>query len=487
MTPEQIATAEQLEAAWGELRDLARDGLQLRAALEEWRAENSRLHAEVKGLRDRIAELRGHPPDEAAPPVADNPLVKAAVEVLGAVPAPATADGTSQPWTPPTAPAPAPSRRPVCACGKPANIVFSVGGPKCSACAAKHRASLAGPGGHGRAPDAPDVGPESPEERFWAKVDKSAGPEGCWPWTGRRYPKGYGSVWFAGGERGTHVVACELAHGPPPFEGAQALHSCDNRPCCNTAHLRWGSHVENMRDMVERGRSATGDRNGSRTKPESLARGEENPQAKLSAEDVVAIRAAGGSVRSIAEQFGVSSSLIHQIKAGKIWRDGVSSDAEVDADPWRLSTEPDAPPGPDPTAPPPEAPAPPRQPAKRLDKFEPLRARCKELGLTNDVFKPLASAIQSGRLTMEAALDEAEGHGAHARYRAAILDTSATGALEQLRVKVAGDRRLSHEAGQELLTMLRNKIGYAPSARGPRPTGPADLERDATAAEGGGR
>lgn len=31
---------------------------------------------------------------------------------------------------------------------------------------------------------------KSVEERFWEKVDKSAGPNGCWIWTASTYPGG---------------------------------------------------------------------------------------------------------------------------------------------------------------------------------------------------------------------------------------------------------------------------------------------------------
>ncbi|MFB9187253.1 HNH endonuclease signature motif containing protein [Dactylosporangium sucinum] len=51
-----------------------------------------------------------------------------------------------------------------------------------------------------------------------------------------------------------HRVAWEVANGQPIPDGLQVLHSCDNPPCCNPAHLSIGTQAENMQQMVARGR-----------------------------------------------------------------------------------------------------------------------------------------------------------------------------------------------------------------------------------------
>lgn len=87
-------------------------------------------------------------------------------------------------------------------------------------------------------------------DRFWSRVDKDGA---CWEWAGARHPQGYG-VFSAGGRSlRAHRFAFQLANGPIP-EGMFVLHSCDNPPCVNPAHLRLGSHADNMRDMSARRR-----------------------------------------------------------------------------------------------------------------------------------------------------------------------------------------------------------------------------------------
>lgn len=74
----------------------------------------------------------------------------------------------------------------------------------------------------------------SPEERFWAKVDKSGE---CWIWTGAIQPEGYG-VFRAGDGRTVraHRFSYELANGPIPV-GLVLDHLCRTPPCVSPFHL----------------------------------------------------------------------------------------------------------------------------------------------------------------------------------------------------------------------------------------------------------
>lgn len=85
----------------------------------------------------------------------------------------------------------------------------------------------------------------TPEQRFWAKVDKR-GPDECWPWLAYRKPEGYGRFWFCGRDRSAPVIALVLSGVTIP-DGCEPDHTCYNPPCVNPAHLDVVTSLENIR------------------------------------------------------------------------------------------------------------------------------------------------------------------------------------------------------------------------------------------------
>ena len=80
---------------------------------------------------------------------------------------------------------------------------------------------------------------------------------GCWLWIARLNNRGYGVI--GRGRRGdgttaAHRVSWELFCGLIP-NGMHVLHKCDNPPCVNPQHLFLGTHGDNMRDAVRKGRA----------------------------------------------------------------------------------------------------------------------------------------------------------------------------------------------------------------------------------------
>ena len=156
------------------------------------------------------------------------------------------------------------------------------------------------------------------EKRFDAKVVKGDIGE-CWLWTGAINSAGYGQMWADDRVKLATHISLELDGRPRP-PGSHALHSCDNRPCVNPHHLRWGANDENMADKLNRGRQAKGETHSSRTRPDRVATGERHWAAKLTLGDVQRIRAGTYDRRSLARELGVHVGTITSIKTGKYWK-----------------------------------------------------------------------------------------------------------------------------------------------------------------------
>ncbi len=178
-------------------------------------------------------------------------------------------------------------------------------------------------------------------ERFWAKVDRTIGhgPTGeCWPFAGSHTSQGYGRFYIRKGlEIRANRMAYFLASGedPGPLE---VLHSCDWEPCCRPGHLHTGTRLDNAREAISRGLYPTGDRNGARKHPESLARGdnhwarrfgvktkgESNGFSIFKEDQIKEIRrlyAAGGvSLSQLAVRFHSKKPTIHGIVSRRSWK-----------------------------------------------------------------------------------------------------------------------------------------------------------------------
>lgn len=144
-------------------------------------------------------------------------------------------------------------------------------------------------------------------DRFWSKVRKT---DDCWEWTGTRAISGYGVAWRDGTRPYAHRLSWEIHNGPIPA-GMYVLHHCDNPPCIRPDHLFLGNQRDNMRDMADKGRARG-----------VIERGPANPNSKLTAEDVRAIRvglATGQRQADLARRFCVRPQSIDAIATGKSW------------------------------------------------------------------------------------------------------------------------------------------------------------------------
>lgn len=92
----------------------------------------------------------------------------------------------------------------------------------------------------------------SATEKFWRQVNKATG---CWLWMGYLSPQGYGVFKLGESRCRAHRYAWILTHGDIP-EGRLVCHHCDNPTCVNPSHLFLGSHKDNIRDAISKGRMA---------------------------------------------------------------------------------------------------------------------------------------------------------------------------------------------------------------------------------------
>ena len=113
---------------------------------------------------------------------------------------------------------------------------------------------------------------------------------------------GYGRLRIGHVRVQAHHFVCEATYGPQPL-GKQAAHGCGVRRCVNKRHLRWATPLENCADREAHGTTARGERMG---------------PAKLTTDQVLAIRTDAQSHRKIAAKYGVSHTAVGSIKR-RVW------------------------------------------------------------------------------------------------------------------------------------------------------------------------
>ena len=137
----------------------------------------------------------------------------------------------------------------------------------------------------------------------------------CWLWTGRKNATTkYGEVKIENHVYGAHRVVASLFYGPHPDWVEVVRHTCDNPPCVNPSHLVYDTQSGNIKDAFRKGRGVS---NFYMVK--SHKKGSECRIAKLTEDDVRAIRASNEKQRVLAERYGIAQSGISQIRSRKTW------------------------------------------------------------------------------------------------------------------------------------------------------------------------
>ena len=154
------------------------------------------------------------------------------------------------------------------------------------------------------------------KRQFLGKVNQQSGvfhnglATECWLWEGYIDKLGYGiyqTDWAKEITTKAYRLSYILFTDPMLRDPKQVVrHDCDNPTCVNPAHLRLGSHADNVADMDERGRRV-------------VLRGHAHGSSKLSPEQVAEIRrlsADGMMGKDIATRFGLNKNTIYKLLNG---------------------------------------------------------------------------------------------------------------------------------------------------------------------------
>lgn len=140
------------------------------------------------------------------------------------------------------------------------------------------------------------------------KIEEGENP--CWTWIGKGHRtnfdmKNIQEAAFCGIHESVSRFSYMSFKGSIP-QGMCVCHTCDRPICVNPAHLKLGTNQDNVDDKMFKGRLAP-------------HLGTKNPSAKLTDAAVLEIFKATGTMREIAEDYGVATGTIKDIKKGRTW------------------------------------------------------------------------------------------------------------------------------------------------------------------------
>lgn len=142
------------------------------------------------------------------------------------------------------------------------------------------------------------------EGQAFVEAAHLANVENCvlWPFSARNT---YGTMRVGALRIQPHRYACILQNGPPQSDDLVARHTCNVKRCVNPRHMLWGTNQDNMDDKVRCG---------------TCTRGEDINAAKLSADDVLTIRASKETHVALAKRYGVSVTSIFNVRNRLTWK-----------------------------------------------------------------------------------------------------------------------------------------------------------------------
>lgn len=146
--------------------------------------------------------------------------------------------------------------------------------------------------------------------KFWRYVN-IAGENECWEWLGSLNEKGYGKISVGRKfELRAHRLSYSLSINKPMSSNLCVLHSCDNPMCVNPKHLSEGTHADNTKDCVNKGRNS----------PPPVSYGENHHNTKITNEEFQNIQNDNRKYKLIAKEYNLCEETVGRIKRNQTWK-----------------------------------------------------------------------------------------------------------------------------------------------------------------------